>query len=479
MKSRKIFNFAVIAILILSFTMSLVACEPSAPNYTVAAMVIEDFSVYRLGDSEENRTIDFKLYTPDGKRIEDSKYLDKVTLTTESQLSISNGVIQSSADYLPGVYPVKATAYYNGEEIATTSFDVNVRKQMLDVEIMKPNGTLIGYHEVEWGEKISQPADVLESKTEFGGWYSDREFTKPFDFNAPIEHDTNVYAKVVPLQSVEVTFEIKVSATMEEGEYVWVSGNLDNADPDSEWGAVLLEDKGDGIWSKTISIPADIEELAWNVYAVKSTESVVHSVRGSSANLSNMILESTNKIELEVTQWFGRAVIVEGNRIKNGSFEDTIATGGYSVADTGWTVEGFTTPASEILLRGGAEDLAKSGYAFNDTGDGVKYVTDANTNVSLYQFIPKGSNLNVGDTVNFSVFIRRGNSTGFKILIGNNEFTVSDPAQWAWTEVTYQYTLQESDFGEDGSLKVGLSWTISNPDSWTRVDDFSLTVEGE
>ena len=104
----------------------------------------------------------------------------------------------------------------------------------------------------------------------------------------------------------------------------------------------------------------------------------------------------------------------------------------------------------------------------------MNYAADG-AQVSLYRYVSNDAGLKVGDKVKFSVWIFRGNSSAFSILLGGQTFNITDTAQWVWTEVTYEYTLTEDDFTSD-RIKVGLSWTINQAGSWTRVDEFSLTV---
>ncbi|MDE6105078.1 MAG: InlB B-repeat-containing protein [Clostridia bacterium] len=60
---------------------------------------------------------------------------------------------------------------------------------------MGGHGTAPDSQSVDFGAIISQPADPEEDAWDFLGWYKDAAFTTAFDFTAPINDDTVIYAK--------------------------------------------------------------------------------------------------------------------------------------------------------------------------------------------------------------------------------------------------------------------------------------------
>lgn len=52
---------------------------------------------------------------------------------------------------------------------------------------------------VRQGGKIEKPDDPVKEGFKFGGWYTDENFTKPFDFDAPITSKTTIYAKWIEI----------------------------------------------------------------------------------------------------------------------------------------------------------------------------------------------------------------------------------------------------------------------------------------
>jgi uncharacterized repeat protein (TIGR02543 family) len=67
-------------------------------------------------------------------------------------------------------------------EQATVTFDVD-------------GGSAVDAQTVYVGEKATRPEDPTKDEATFGGWYADAGKTTEFDFDAPIEGDTTVYAK--------------------------------------------------------------------------------------------------------------------------------------------------------------------------------------------------------------------------------------------------------------------------------------------
>ena len=56
----------------------------------------------------------------------------------------------------------------------------------------------IGSPVVEDGQTVVKPTDPTKDNCTFGGWYSDEDCTKEFDFSTPITSDMKIYAKWIP-----------------------------------------------------------------------------------------------------------------------------------------------------------------------------------------------------------------------------------------------------------------------------------------
>ena len=56
-------------------------------------------------------------------------------------------------------------------------------------------GTAPDSQTVDAGKKFTRPADPVDSRAIFQGWYTDENYTTAYDFGSPVETDLNLYAK--------------------------------------------------------------------------------------------------------------------------------------------------------------------------------------------------------------------------------------------------------------------------------------------
>ena len=76
--------------------------------------------------------------------------------------------------------------------------DVNDEYPVVGVEVIK-------------GDVYGAPADPAKEGYIFGGWFTDKELTKPYDPNAPITEDTNLYPLWIPVTTVTAV-DAKIAA---------------------------------------------------------------------------------------------------------------------------------------------------------------------------------------------------------------------------------------------------------------------------
>lgn len=81
------------------------------------------------------------------------------------------------------------------DDTGTTGGGATAIRPTYTVEFKVAGGSEVLKIKVRQGGKIEQPEDPVKEGFVFGGWYSDEEFTKPFDFDAPITSKTTLYAK--------------------------------------------------------------------------------------------------------------------------------------------------------------------------------------------------------------------------------------------------------------------------------------------
>ncbi len=98
----------------------------------------------------------------------------------------------SFAGWTPAIVPVSGDATY------MASYDSVLREYTVSFE---PNGgPAVPAQTVEYGKTATEPEAQTREGYEFMGWYADAELSQSFDFTAPIQGDTTVYAKWEKIQ---------------------------------------------------------------------------------------------------------------------------------------------------------------------------------------------------------------------------------------------------------------------------------------
>ena len=116
---------------------------------------------------------------------------------------------------------VSAEGYYNSEktitvvdggvliDAATVAKDFGkIRLTSAPVVEFETNGgSPVSSQVVDYGYTVAKPADPEKTGYDFGGWYTDKNCTDPFDFSTPITEDITLYAKWI-LKEFTVTWVI-------------------------------------------------------------------------------------------------------------------------------------------------------------------------------------------------------------------------------------------------------------------------------
>ena len=109
---------------------------------------------------------------------------------------------------------------------------VPVETQTYTVTFDSNGGTDVLPQTVLEGEKATKPADPTTFSDEFDGWYIDKNFDKEFDFNTPITGDITLYAKWVPYQHFNVTFDLRGHGAQLKVQKVGVGEKAKKPNPD-------------------------------------------------------------------------------------------------------------------------------------------------------------------------------------------------------------------------------------------------------
>ncbi|NLY21494.1 MAG: hypothetical protein GXZ08_09460 [Tissierellia bacterium] len=92
-----------------------------------------------------------------------------------------------------------------GEIKISTEFNAQYDTNKYTVTFNSNGGSDIASETVEHGNKVTKPADPTKANHTFGGWYTDTEFTKAYDFNSEVKNAFTLYAKW-DINSHSVTF---------------------------------------------------------------------------------------------------------------------------------------------------------------------------------------------------------------------------------------------------------------------------------
>ena len=91
------------------------------------------------------------------------------------------------AGWTPVISPVTGDAVYKAV--------YSKRPVQHSVDFDPNGGSPVPGQKINHGDKADKPVDPTKDGYDFGGWYSDKELTKPYDFNSPVKGDLKLYAK--------------------------------------------------------------------------------------------------------------------------------------------------------------------------------------------------------------------------------------------------------------------------------------------
>ena len=224
------------------------------------------------------------------------------------------------------------------------------------------------------GKKLVKPADPQKADNNFVGWYSNAEYTAPYDFNLPVLGDVTLYARFAPAKPGESEFNAKLMADDKVYENVKTIGGVIYHLP-------VLEAK------------AGKEFSGWYVSDYQSAEKLTYKYDG-------------RKLAADTTLY---AVW------KSAAPEVTISESGKVV----WTVKGGVTGYAVKVYQGKNEEPV---HTQNDVSGEVSY-NFANAEAGDYKItVSDGSN-------ETAVYYKN------KVLARVSQFEVVEPGVLVWNEV--------------------------------------------
>ncbi len=236
------------------------------------------------------------------------------------------------------------------------------------------DGTVKETAKVTNGKKLVKPADPQKADNNFVGWYSNAEYTAPYDFNLPVMGDVTLYARFAPATPGESEFNAKLMADDKVYENVKTIGGVIYHLP-------VLEAK------------AGKEFSGWYVSDYQSAEKLTYKYDG-------------RKLAADTTLY---AVW------KSAAPEVTISESGKVV----WTVKGGVTGYAVKVYQGKNEEPV---HTQNDVSGEVSY-NFANAEAGDYKItVSDGSN-------ETAVYYKN------KVLARVSQFEVVEPGVLVWNEV--------------------------------------------
>ena len=143
-------------------------------------------------DSEHNGiSADGSLTVADGATLEinmkdGSVSAKKITLGEKIGIAVPEGGYISTTKTGQTILDADGNAaheIYIREKTPTVSFEMNGHGAAVEAQVL------------DYGEKASEPKAPTAEGCDFGGWFTDKECTKAYDFNTSVTDDITLYAK--------------------------------------------------------------------------------------------------------------------------------------------------------------------------------------------------------------------------------------------------------------------------------------------
>ncbi|MBQ2031897.1 MAG: S-layer homology domain-containing protein, partial [Lachnospiraceae bacterium] len=188
---------------------------------------------------------------------------------------------------------VSAEGYYNSEktitvvdggvliDAATVAEDFG-KILLTSVPVVKfetNGGSPVSSQVVDYGYTAAKPAAPVKTGYDFGGWYTDKNCTDPFDFSTPITEDITLYAKWIP-KEFTVTWVIDGKEEKETCEYgTTPSHAVPTKEGDAkysyifkEWTPAIVEVTGDATYTAVFDSTVNHYSVTWVIEGWAQTE---------------------------------------------------------------------------------------------------------------------------------------------------------------------------------------------------------------
>ncbi|MDR2712583.1 MAG: InlB B-repeat-containing protein [Clostridiales bacterium] len=121
---------------------------------------------------------------------------------------------------------------YDFDTLVTSSFTLYAKWQIITyiVEFDSDGGTDVPDETVNYGDKVTEPAEPTKDGYDFDGWYIDGVYSDLYDFNSAVTKAFTIFAKWIATEDVnyDVTFLLR------DGDAVYKTSNINEGDTVSE-----------------------------------------------------------------------------------------------------------------------------------------------------------------------------------------------------------------------------------------------------
>jgi len=473
---------------------------------TIADIEVPDFTLYRKGATDAQRTIDFILYDTLDLPVTADTHRDKVTMTnaggsgtltvteTEGKLVISEN---PSLD-IGTTHTVDVRASYDGTEMGgLQTITVTVAALLYDVKFFRSATAEITSlrQPVEATDPAKKPEDPNIPGWEFQGddWYTDSAATQVYDFTTPVAGPLSLYGKYISVStSWNANFVITIGsdpkAAVLDGEDVYIR------DTTEDWEYYVLTKQGNGTWTGTVPVQRTVTQLKYNVLVVHggnvATGYKGHKEQDLTFNW-NPEMGDDATIEYTVSEW-ERPQTEEGELLK----KPLMQTGNWALAGLfpEWTfadmarTEAYMTADPHHQSNWGPGPRAPHSQYFRfshrETSDAAQanYWTAGSTALITQAVSAEEGVLAVGDKVTLYSWVSRYNDTVTKVelVIGAQRLEIPYerlPTGPNWRKISFVTTLTSADIVE-GNVTVGISVVTKDADPTPRclfsIDSFSF-----
>jgi len=471
-----------------------------------------DFTLFRKGATDAQRTIDFILYDTLDLPVTADTYRNKVTMTNAGgsgtiTVTETDGKLVVAGDpnlAIGSTHTVNVRAHYEGTEMGGLQ-EITVTVAALTYEVKFFRTATIELTSLKQDVEATDPAvkpvnpNVLGWEFEGNDWYTDAATTAVYAFTTPVTGPLSLYGKYKAVStSWNANFVVTIANTAEvlENEVVYIRDVTDS------WLDYALTKQLNGTWTGIVPVEKISNTFRYRILAVTGAnpDLGINATEDPIEFVYNSTMGDDVTVEYTVIEWI-RPVFEEGELLKKPAMQ----TDSWAAAALGpeWVFENFkdtiimyTTGDSHDSKQWGpgvrAPNVQYLRFAHRETWVDTNNETAAEDSnyakpraegpAKITQNVDATEgHLAAGDDVTLYAWVCRYNDSveDVRLLIGEQSYQMplaKLPMNGRyWTKVTYVTKLTAADI-KAGKVNVGLS-LLRNENSICKfsIDSFSFT----